>query len=96
MSYIRKKAVEEGRAMIRVRNTKNKELATIGVCPACWNIKERRKYLLIQLDKMELEIVHNEDSLNGTYRPGKKHAPKCRYKNIPSDPWERFNKAIKK
>ena len=54
MSLQRKLAVNEGRAMIRVRNRKTKEPATIGVCPGCWNDKTRREVLLKKLIKMNL------------------------------------------
>ncbi len=96
MSLKRKIAVLEGRAMIRVRKIKNRELCTVGICPACWSIKERRSDLLIQLKKMGLEVVFRDDRLEGTYRPGKDHAPGCRYSNISSDPWKRFDSALKK
>lgn len=96
MSSDRKIAVREGRAMVRVRKIKTGDLATIGVCPACWNIKSRRRDLLVQLKKMDLETVHREDLLGGTYRPGKEHAPGCRHSNLQSDPWKRFESALKK
>ena len=50
--------------MVRVRRTGTGDLATIGVCPACWNIPERRADLLVQLGKMGLEVAHRDD------RPG--------------------------
>ena len=92
----RKLAVAEGRAMVRVRKVKTRDLATIGVCPACWNIKERRRDLLIQLKKMDLEVVHKDDLLDGVYRPGRKHAPGCRHAHLNPDPWKRFESQIKK
>ena len=92
----RKLAVAEGRAMVRVRKTQNGDLATIGVCPACWNIKERRRDLLIQLKKMELEVVHRDDLLEGVYRPGRIHAPGCRHARLQPDPWKRFESQMKK
>jgi len=82
--------------MVRVRRRATGELATAGVCPACWNIRERRRDLLIQLDKMGLEVAHREDLLDGTYRPGKQHAPGCRHAGTPADPWRRFESQIKK
>lgn len=96
MSLKRKFAVLEGRAMVRVRYKKSKDLATIGVCPACWNIKKRREALLMKLNKMDLEVVHKDDMLEGVYRRGKGHAPGCRYSYLPPDPWEAFKAAIKK
>jgi hypothetical protein len=88
-------AVAEGRAMVRVRRTGTRDLATIGVCPACWNIPERRAVLLVQLAKMGLEVAHRDDLAEGTYRPGKPHAPGCRYTRLPADPWERFSRAVR-
>jgi hypothetical protein len=95
MSLLRKLAVAEGRAMVRVRSTKTRELSTIGVCPACWNIPERRAALLIQLAKMGLEVAHRDDLSDGAYRPGKPHAPGCRHSRLPADPWERFRGAVR-
>lgn len=92
----RKLAVAEGRAMVRVRNRKSRDLATIGVCPACWNIKQRRRDLLIQLAKMGLEVVHRDDLLEGVYRPGRRHAPGCRHASLEPDPWKRFASQLKR
>ena len=89
-------AVAEGRAMVRVRRLDNRDLATIGVCPACWNIPERRAALLVQLAKMGLEVAHRDDLAEGTYRPGKPHAPGCRHARLPADPWERFSRAVRR
>ncbi len=89
-------AIAEGRAMIRVRYKDTHELTTVAVCPGCWNIRERRKVLLFKLDKMGLEVVFKDDYLNGVYRYGKQHAPNCPYKNISSDPWERFKNTVEK
>lgn len=80
--------------MIRVRRRATGELLTAGVCPACWNIRERRRDLLRQLAKMGLEVAHRQDLLEGTYRPGKEHAPGCRYAGTPSDPWRRFEQGL--
>jgi hypothetical protein len=96
MSLQRKLAVLEGRAMVRVRRLADRELATIGVCPACWNIPERRQVLLAKLAKMELEVVHRDDQLGGRYRSGRKHAPGCPYSRLSPDPWERFASALEK
>jgi hypothetical protein len=95
MSLERKFAVLQGRAMVRVRRLASGELATAGVCPACWNIPERRRMLLVQLAKMGLEVAHRDDRAEGTYRPGKPHAPGCRYSRLPSDPWQRLARALK-
>jgi hypothetical protein len=80
--------------MVRVRRTGTGDLATIGVCPACWNIPERRADLLVQLGKMGLEVAHRDDLAGGSYRPGKPHAPGCRHGRLPGDPWERFSLAL--
>ncbi len=88
-------AVAEGRAMVRVRRSGTRDLATIGVCPACWNIPERRTALLVQLAKMGLEVAHRDDLAGGAYRPGKPHAPGCRHSRLPPDPWERFSRAVR-
>ena len=95
MSLLRKFAVLQGRAMVRVRQLSTRDLATIGVCPACWNIPERRRSLLVQLAKMGLEVVHRDDLAEGVYRPGKPHAPGCRHSRLPSDPWQRLARALK-
>jgi hypothetical protein len=95
MSLKRKSAVDEGRAMVRVRTIDTHDLATIGVCPGCWNIKERREVLLIKLKKMKLEVVHKDDMLSGIYRPGKSHAPGCPHGEKSTDPWNNFSDAIR-
>jgi hypothetical protein len=96
LSTLRKLAVQQGRAMIRVRYKKSRDLTTVAVCPGCWNIRERRMALLRRLDKMELEVVFKDDYLEGVYRTGKVHAPACPYKKISPDPWERFKSAMGK
>ncbi len=92
---VRKKAVLEGRAFVRVRGKRTGDLATIGVCPACWNLPSRRLTLLAQLSRMGLVPVHREDLAEGVYRARSIHAPGCRFSHIPADPWERLRKAIK-
>ncbi|MEW5814228.1 MAG: hypothetical protein AB1798_02380 [Spirochaetota bacterium] len=96
MSLQRKHAIDEGRCMIRVRYIDTHEPATIGVCPGCWNIRDRREVLLIKLKKMGLEIVFKGDTLDGNYNPNKEHAPRCPYRKIATDPWKRFKNAMKK
>jgi hypothetical protein len=73
----RKKAVDEGRAFIRVRIKGTGDLATVGVCPACWNNPERRRELHAQLDLRGLETVHGGDAVDGAYRARSTHAPGC-------------------
>ena len=92
----RKIAVREGRAMVRVRRMADRELATVGVCPACWNIPERRRVLLRKLEKMGLEVVYRADLQEGTYYSDRSHAPGCPYSRISADPWKRFEKNLKK
>jgi hypothetical protein len=95
MSLLRRLAVAEGRAMVRVRRIGTRDLATIGVCPACWNIPERRAALLVSLAKMKLEVAHRDDLAEGIYRPGKPHSPGCRHSRLPADPWERLRRAVR-
>jgi hypothetical protein len=93
---VRKKAVADGRALVRVKHTKTGALATVGVCPACWNMRERRPALLAQLSRMGLETVHREDWVDGVYRVRSHHAPGCRFSRLIADPWERLKAALKK
>jgi hypothetical protein len=95
VSLARKFAVLQGRAMVRVRRLATRDLLTVGVCPACWNIPDRRRTLLVQLAKMGLEVAHRDDQAEGSYRPGKPHAPGCRYSRLASDPWQRLARALK-
>jgi len=78
----RKHAINEGRAMVHVRSAKSGAPATIGVCPACWNIKKRRKVLLEKLKTMGYAVQHKADLPDGKYRSGKKHAPRCPFLHI--------------
>ena len=82
--------------MVRVRRVGTRELATAGVCPACWNIPERRRDLLVQLAKLGFEVAHRDDLQEGVYRPGKPHAPGCRHSSLAGDPWERFSQAVRR
>jgi hypothetical protein len=83
--------------MVRVRSLKTREPATIGVCPACWNIRERRRVLLVQLEKMGYEPAFRDDRLEGRYRgEGRLHAPGCRHSRLQADPWQRFQSALKR
>jgi hypothetical protein len=79
---IRKSAVDEGRAFIRVRARRTGDLTTAGVCPACWNLRARRSPLLAQLARRGLEPVHGEDAADGVYRAGSVHAPGCGYRDV--------------
>ena len=92
----RELAVKQKRAMVRVRYLDDGRLATIAVCPACWNIPERRNVLLIKLKKMGLEATLRDDRLDGRYMTDKSHSPGCPYGRISSDPWKRFSVAMKK
>jgi len=93
---LRQLAVTQGRAMIRVRHRETRDPATIGVCPACFNLHTRREALLRQLEKMGYEVAYREDRLDGAYREGRQHAPGCRYGHLASDPWDRFRTALKR
>ncbi len=93
---LRKKAVDEGRAFVRVRIKRTGDLATVGVCPACWNMPERRPAIQAMLARLGLQTVHKEDSVDGTYRANSVHAPGCRYSRLLADPWDRFKDVLKK
>lgn len=73
----RTKAVREGRAFVAVHKGTTGRFATVGVCPACWNIPARRKALLAGLARRGLVVVHGEDGATGAYLPGTAHAPNC-------------------
>jgi hypothetical protein len=93
---LREYAVKQGRAMVRVRSLATRDPATIGVCPACFNLKKRREVLLARLTKMGYEVVHPYDRLDGVYRPGRSHAPGCRYGRLGGDDWDEFAQALKR
>ncbi len=92
----RKLAVNQGRAMVRVRYIKTREQATVGVCPACWNIPDRRSVLLIKLKKMGLEVTFKDDRYEGLYFTDKGHAPGCPHSSMSADPWKRFESSLQK
>ena len=92
----REMAVKEKRAMVRVKYLEDGRMATIAVCPACWNIPDRRRVLLRKLEKMGLEVVYRADRQDGTYYSDRSHAPGCPYSRISADPWKRFEKNLKK
>jgi hypothetical protein len=96
MSMPRALAVGQGRAMVRVRSLATREPATVGVCPACFNLKQRREALLIQLAKLGYEVAHPHDRRDGVYRPGRSHAPGCRYSRLGADSWREFAAAVKR
>jgi hypothetical protein len=93
---IRQFAVLEGRAMVRVRSLKTHELATIGVCPACFNLKKRREVLLLKLAKLGYEVAFRQDRLDGVYRASKAHAPQCPYRLLPINGWSQFASVLKR
>jgi hypothetical protein len=95
MGTLREFAVKQGRAMVRVRSLSTRDPATIGVCPACFNLKARRLVLLRQLEKLGYEVVHRYDRIDGIYRPGREHAPGCRYRCLEVDDWHRFASVMK-
>ncbi len=92
----RKIAVHEKRAMIRVRHIGTRKPATVGVCPACWNIPDRRRVLIRMLQKMDLEVAHRDDLYEGLYFTDRRHAPGCRYAKVSADPWKRFEATMKR
>ncbi len=95
VSNLRKRAVTDGRAMIRVRYTDTRELSTAAVCPGCWNDPERRRAMLARMKKMHVIVVSERDGLNGVYLTGKRHMPTCPYRNR-TDAWERFRHQMKR
>ncbi len=73
----RTKAIQEGRAFVRVSKGTTGQWATVGVCPACWNDPARRKTLLAELAERGFAVVHSEDGATGAYLHGTAHAPDC-------------------
>jgi hypothetical protein len=97
MTTLRKISVSEGRAMIGVLHLESRKPATIGVCPGCWNTKERRTLLTRTLGKMGYAVAYKDDLPEGKYLTGKTHAPGCRHKGLTlqcADPWKRFKAAL--
>jgi hypothetical protein len=93
---VRKKAVDDGRAFIRVTHAATGAPATAAVCPACWNLQERRAALLAQLSRRGLAVVHMEDAADGVFRQGSRHAPGCGYAGMTADGVERTRRAASK
>jgi hypothetical protein len=77
----REKAVRDGRAAVRVRDVGTGKLFTVGVCPACWNTRERRAALLVRLDAEGLAVVYGRDGAAGAYYGPGGHAPGCAWRN---------------
>jgi hypothetical protein len=73
----RAQAVQEGRALIRVRDARTGELATAGVCPGCWDSHIFRPLLLAKLAEKGLAVVHGADGATGRYEGARAHAPRC-------------------
>lgn len=86
---LRKRVVNEGRAMIKVRYADSRDITTAAVCPACWNNHDRRGYLLKRMSKLGVVTVFNQDGLNGLYLKGKNHLADCPY-NDGVDNWQKF------
>ena len=80
---IRRKAVADGRAMVRVRRagTTGVETATAAVCPGCWQSPSRRPALIAALAREGLEVAHPDDRAEGRYRAGSGHAPGCPWRD---------------
>jgi phage replication-related protein YjqB (UPF0714/DUF867 family) len=72
-------AIAEHRSYIEVRDKEGKK-QTIGVCPACFNNKERRKQILDQLKEKGYKVVSKDDELNGKYYRTSIHSPFCPYR----------------
>ncbi len=73
----RVQAIRDGRTFVDVRLTATGRLATVGVCPGCWNSREVRPLLLARLAARGMAVVHGADAATGTYRRGSAHAPRC-------------------
>ena len=78
----RKEAVRDGRAMVRVRRVRTGELATAGVCPACWSSRERRPVLAARLEAEGLVVADAADRIDGAYQPLGTHAPGCPWRKL--------------
>lgn len=91
---LRKVVIDEGRGMVRVRFKESRDCITAAVCPGCWNDPKRREKLISRMNLMGVEPVHKDDLVNGVYRKGKKHSPKCRHN--PDRHWKRFSEEIRK
>jgi hypothetical protein len=80
---LRAKAIEEGRGIIRVRNSRTGRLAAAGVCPGCWNSRVRRPALLAELAARGLAVVHGADGATGAFLSEAAHAPGCPWVSRP-------------
>lgn len=92
---LRIKAVNDGRAMVRVKYTDTGELCTAAVCPGCWNDPDRRFTLLKQMENMGVIPVHKDDLNGGVFRP-REHAPQCPHKKKIEQSWKTFKSVIKR
>ncbi|HPC38297.1 MAG: hypothetical protein WH035_02365 [Spirochaetota bacterium] len=72
-------AIHEYRCYIEVLDPDGKR-QTIGVCPACFNKRERRKQILDKLKEKGYKIVSKDDELDGKYYKTSVHSPFCPYK----------------
>ena len=73
----RVQAVQEGRALIRVRDAHTGELLTAGVCPGCWGSRIYRPVLLAELAEKGLAVVHGADGATGSYEGARAHVLRC-------------------
>ncbi len=80
---IRRKAVADGRAMVRVRRAGSTGAAavTAAVCPGCWDSPSRRPALIAVLAREGLEVAHPDDRAEGQYRAGSAHAAGCPWRD---------------
>lgn len=93
LESLRKKVIDQGRGMVRVRRIEDRELLTAAVCPGCWNEPARRRALLRRMERLGVEPMQRDDLLEGVYHSGEAHAPECRYN--PDRHWDRFARAIR-
>jgi len=89
-------AVKQGRAMVRVKNILTGELATIAVCPACFNLRERRAKLLFQLRHLGYQVAYQKDDVDGLFRLPSQHAPGCKYGQNQTKIWEAFKGLVQR
>ncbi len=73
-------AIHEGRSYIEVIDA-NGLKSTIGVCPACFNNRERRIQIINQLKEKGYRPACKEDDIDGKYYKSSKHSPFCPFKN---------------
>jgi len=73
-------AIHEIRSCIEVIDNKGQRI-TIGVCPACFNNKNRRIQIIEKLKEKGYKVASKEDDIDGRYYASSKHSPNCPFKN---------------